>query len=179
MTHNKNNSNNRTRKRKEKKVETWEMIGLNVTKKQNLFSTPDLFAFCWWSLPIFFVCRHRQQLKSIFGFFCPKFEMQFLMKGGATLLNLKTNKWMNGLPLILRISVTRWLDYFFNIWLFTTLKICPIALQICQNKLIILPNTKLTLSKWPKWQNFTKSDHTAQNVTLVNFAVSGLSCFFK
>ena len=47
------------------------------------------------------------------------------------------------------------------------MKICPIALQICQNKLKILPNTKWTLSKWPKcfnilpkWRNFAKSGHT-------------------
>ena len=62
-----------------------------------------------------------------------------------------------------------WPDDFiiFNIWLFTTMKICPLALQICQNKLKILPNTKWTLSKWPKcfnilpkWWNFAKSGHT-------------------
>ena len=47
------------------------------------------------------------------------------------------------------------------------MKICPIALQICQNKLKILPKTKWTLSKWPKCfnivakrQSFTKSGHT-------------------
>ena len=26
-----------------------------------------------------------------------------------------------------RTSVTRWLDYFFNIWSFTSMKTCPIA----------------------------------------------------
>ena len=52
---------------------------------------------------------------------------------------------------------------FFNIWLFTTMKICPIAQQICQIKLKIFPNTKRTLSKWPKcfnimpqWRNFAQ-----------------------
>ena len=28
-------------------------------------------------------------------------------------------------------SVTRWLDYLFNIWSFTTMKISPIAFKIC------------------------------------------------
>ena len=40
------------------------------------------------------------------------------------------------------LSVTRRLDHLFNIWLFTPMKICPIAFRICQNKLKILANTK-------------------------------------
>ena len=54
------------------------------------------------------------------------------------------------------------------------MKICPIALQICQNKLKILPNTKWTLSKWPKcfnivpkWRNFAKSVHTAKGAKVL------------
>ena len=40
------------------------------------------------------------------------------------------------------------------------MKTCPIALQICQNKLKILPNTKWTLSKWPKCFNIVPKWHT-------------------
>ena len=41
-----------------------------------------------------------------------------------------------------RGSVTRWLVYFFNFWPFATMKISPIMSQICQSRLIILPNKK-------------------------------------
>ena len=34
---------------------------------------------------------------------------------------------LRGLPKRRYVSVTRWLDYLFHIWLFTTLKICHIA----------------------------------------------------
>ena len=56
---------------------------------------------------------------------------------------------------------------FFNIWSFAPMKISPIASQICQNRLSILPNKKYTVKKLPKTcillpkrQNFTKSGHT-------------------
>ena len=62
-----------------------------------------------------------------------------------------------------RTSVTRWLECLFNIFNFSTMKICPIAYKMCQNLLKIMPNTKWTLSKWPKlfngvpkWWNFAK-----------------------
>ena len=50
---------------------------------------------------------------------------------------------------------------------FAALKNCPNAYKICQNKFKMFPNTKWTLSKWPKflngvptWRNFAKSGHT-------------------
>ena len=56
---------------------------------------------------------------------------------------------------------------FFNICAFTKLKNCAEAYKICQSKFQIFPNTKWTLSKWPKffnimpkWRNFAKSGHT-------------------
>ena len=64
-------------------------------------------------------------------------------------------------------SVTRWLDYLFYNWPFSTLIICPIWIIICQSNLQILPNIKSTHSKWPKFfnvvlemRNFAKSGHT-------------------
>ena len=42
-----------------------------------------------------------------------------------------------------RSSLTRWLDYLFNIWLFTAIKIYPKANNIL-----------------PKWRNFAKSSQT-------------------
>ena len=64
-------------------------------------------------------------------------------------------------------SVTRLLHYLFNIWALTHLKNCPKAYKICQNKFKMFPNTKWTLSKWPKflnvvpkWRNVAKSGHT-------------------
>ena len=48
------------------------------------------------------------------------------------------------------------------------MKISPIMSQICQSRLIILPNKKYTVKNLPKtckllptWQNFAKSGHTA------------------
>ena len=67
------------------------------------------------------------------------------------------------------------------------MKICPIALQICQNKLKILPNTKWTLSKWPKcfnivpkWRNCAKSCHTGiglRSVLLLWMAIKEIKTF--
>ena len=47
------------------------------------------------------------------------------------------------------LSVTRWLDYLFNIWPFRTMKICPNNNNICQSRLTILPRSKYLLQKWP------------------------------
>ena len=66
-----------------------------------------------------------------------------------------------------RSSVTRWLYFLIKYLAIYTIKICPIAKQIWQNKFKIWLNTKWTLSKWskcfnvvPKWRNFAKSGHT-------------------
>ena len=47
------------------------------------------------------------------------------------------------------------------------MKSCPIGSHFCQNRIKILPNTKLTLESLhktvnilPKWQNFAKYGHT-------------------
>ena len=40
---------------------------------------------------------------------------------------------------------------FVQFWSFSAMKICPIAFKINQSKFKILPNTKWTLSKWPKF----------------------------
>ena len=47
-------------------------------------------------------------------------------------------------------SVTRWLDYFFNIGLFTAMSICPTAYKIGQSSFKILPNPNSTLQWLPK-----------------------------
>ena len=54
------------------------------------------------------------------------------------------------------------------IWAFAAPKNCPKAYKICQSTLKMFPNTKQTLSEWPKlfnvvpkWQNFAKSGHPA------------------
>ena len=39
-------------------------------------------------------------------------------------------------------SVTRWVDYLFNIGPFTTMKMSLMALKLCQNRFITLPYTK-------------------------------------
>ena len=72
---------------------------------------------------------------------------------------------------MVRISVTRLLDYLFNICSFTTLK-------ICQQNFKALPDIKWTLSKWPKffnivpkWRNFTKSGHIGSNKRIVSHSV--------
>ena len=59
-------------------------------------------------------------------------------------------------------SVTRRLNYFFNICPFTTINICPTALKICQIRLAILSKwiTILSNKKLPKWRNLAKSGHT-------------------
>ena len=63
-------------------------------------------------------------------------------------------------------SVSRWQANWFNIWSFGTLNFCQKPFKNCQSKLKILPNSKLTFSKWPKfykitskWRNFTNSGH--------------------
>ena len=58
------------------------------------------------------------------------------------------------------ISVTRWINCLFNFWSFSVITICTITFKIKQSKFKILPNTKWTLSKWPKWWNFSKSGYT-------------------
>jgi len=45
--------------------------------------------------------------------------------------------------------VTRWLDYYFNIWPFRTLKIWPNNKNVCQSRFTILPKSKYLLQKWP------------------------------
>ena len=47
----------------------------------------------------------------------------------------------------------RWLDYFFNIWQFTTMIMCPKYIKFTKFLFKILPNTKWTLSEWPKLFN--------------------------
>ena len=47
-------------------------------------------------------------------------------------------------------NVTRWLDYMLNIWPFTAINVCPITYIICQKMFNMLPNTILSLNKWPK-----------------------------
>ena len=67
-------------------------------------------------------------------------------------------------------SVTRWINYFFNIWSFRRLKICPMAWNICHGRFQMFPSTKLTPKMLPKtcailpkgW-NFAKSGHTVRN----------------
>ena len=60
--------------------------------------------------------------------------------------------------------------FFFNIWPYATIKICPMVKQIRQSRLKILPNKKLTVKKLPKtckilpkWLNFAKSGHSVSN----------------
>ena len=57
--------------------------------------------------------------------------------------------------------VTRWLHYLVSFWPLIAMKMSLIAYKIYPNNLKILPNTKWTLSKWPKfcdgvpkWQKF-------------------------
>ena len=63
-------------------------------------------------------------------------------------------------------SVTRWLDYEFNIWPITAMKAAQ-NWSIYLGKLDVLPNNKGSLSKWPKlvnimpkWRIFATSGHT-------------------
>ena len=74
-------------------------------------------------------------------------------------------------------SVTRQLDYFFNIGPFATMKICPTAQEILPKYVIILPNTKQTLYQLPKsfktlskGRYFAESGHTG-------WRQSGTECF--
>ena len=67
--------------------------------------------------------------------------------------------------LVVAFSLTRWLDYFFNIWQLLAMKICPKALKTCQIRFRILPNSyKLskTFKTWAKWLNFAQSGPTAR-----------------
>ena len=67
---------------------------------------------------------------------------------------------------IIGSSVTRWKNYFVNIWPFRKLKICPSAWNIWHVTFKMFPRTKLTLEMMPetftillKWSNFAKSGH--------------------
>ena len=69
-----------------------------------------------------------------------------------------------------KFSVTRWFDYFLKIWPFARMEISTIMSQICQSRLGILPNKKLTIKNLPKnckllpkLRNFDKSGHTSGN----------------
>ena len=57
-------------------------------------------------------------------------------------------------PLSLFSRVTRWPDFSFNIWPFTTTKLCTIAKMFAKVYWKILQNTKETFSKLPKNLNF-------------------------
>ena len=68
-------------------------------------------------------------------------------------------------------SVTRWRDYFFDIWLFTKMKICPIAKCISQIRFKSFPITEWTLKMLPKYIKiyqicaiFAKCSHTDREV---------------
>ena len=70
-------------------------------------------------------------------------------------------------------SVTWWIDYLFNFWPFTAMKIWPIAFKIKQSNLIILPYTKWTLSKWPIFLTSCQSGEIPANlVTLLAREIS-------
>ena len=63
-------------------------------------------------------------------------------------------------------SVTRWLNYLFNIWPFRTMKMCPIVKtfakvgsQFCQILNIFSIDGQILFYILFKWQNFTKSGH--------------------
>ena len=47
------------------------------------------------------------------------------------------------LPNWFSISVTRWLNYLFNIWPFTAMKVCTISKKICQNIFKVQKNLKI------------------------------------
>ena len=64
-------------------------------------------------------------------------------------------------------SVTRWLDFCY-IWPLAAMKICPMAYKVFRRKLKILPKTKWTHSKWPKFLTLHQSGEFLPNlVTLV------------
>ena len=52
----------------------------------------------------------------------------------------------------------------FNIWPFSTWRICPIEFKICQSKLKLLPNNKSTHSKWPKFLTLCQSGKISPNL---------------
>ena len=63
---------------------------------------------------------------------------------------------------------------FLNIWPFATITISLIMSQICQSRLSILPNKKLTVKYFletckllQKWRNFASSGHTDQRWNLI------------
>ena len=68
-----------------------------------------------------------------------------------------------------RDSVTRWLNYLFNIWPFRTMKNWPIVKifvkvgsQFGHILNILSRNGRILFLIFPKWQNFAKSGHTVQ-----------------
>ena len=69
---------------------------------------------------------------------------------------------------LIRFSVTRLLHYLFNIWAFTTMKICP---NNCQIKLKMF---RKTLSKWPKLFNVVPKCKISPNLVtlLIRFNVN-------
>ena len=71
-------------------------------------------------------------------------------------------------------SVTRWQDYSFNIWPFTTMKFWPIATN-CQSISIIMSkfytnskNIALAFQYLQKWQNFATSGHTDPHTKVIS-----------
>ena len=75
----------------------------------------------------------------------------------------------------------------FNIWTFTTMKICPIALKMCKtrfNFFKLLNQHQKRLSKTfkilPKWRNFTKSGRTeVSNVQVWNISLGSPLTYLK
>ena len=70
--------------------------------------------------------------KIYLAYFCKKLchrELSKIAQSGHTDRSLRLNKFA---PLR---WISRILDYFFHTWPCTTLKICPIALEICQSRL--------------------------------------------
>ena len=66
-------------------------------------------------------------------------------------------------------SVTRWLEYLFNIWAFAKIFMSPkafknylIMLKILPNTIYMLSKCPKTIKKIPKWRNFAKSGHTSR-----------------
>ena len=152
--------------------QVWYHSAIEVADLQNLISNPfmSLSYNCdkaKLSLGVWQNCSSWTKLQ-----FClPKiFSKSLLSISIAEIVSLKVGRskgnFKGTLGSILS-SVTRWLDHLFNIWPFSTMRICPILFLSWQSELTILPNTKWTYSKWPKfinvvleWQNFAKSGHT-------------------
>ena len=66
---------------------------------------------------------------------------------------------------LLPASVTRWLDYLFNFWPFTSMKVYDYTYNICQSRLILYQPSK--------WSRSFKSGKVSQNlVTLTPQKVS-------